>query len=187
VNLPETPSRHPCSQRGDRLESRQPGELPISRRPPWKADRYNYTTIGTTPFTVRVQETYTYAGRDGAVSQRDTQTYVNGLAREGFTQGFNWRHLGNLHFLDYPECVHTWCATPEPRRVRFEFDPQNREYLASIQETTTGGTVLTDYATTFTYHPNGMPATVSHGNGVTDSWRPQGNDFSSPCGAGSRS
>ena len=130
----------------------------------WIADRYNYVTLGTTPFTVQVRETYTYAGTGGAVSQRDTQMWVNGSAAESFTQGFSWRDIGNLNYIDYPECTNTGCNVPSPHRVQFNFSANHREYLTSIQDLTSGGWL----ATAFSYHPNGMTSTVTHGNQVVD-------------------
>ncbi len=129
----------------------------------WYADRYNYVTLNGNPFTVRLRETYTYAGTAGAVSRRDSQFYINGSAAEGFTQGFSWRDAGNLNYIDYPECTHG-CGAITPRRVQFNFNGNHRQYLQSIQDLTTGAY----YASGCSYHGNGMPATTTHGNGVVD-------------------
>lgn len=52
------------------------------------AERYNYVTLNDNPITVRMRETYEYAGVGGAVSRRDTRHWVDEIPAESFTQGF---------------------------------------------------------------------------------------------------
>jgi hypothetical protein len=118
------------------------------------AERYNYVTLNSVPFTVLLRETYEYAGRGGAVSRRDTEMWVNGSPAESFTQGFAWNELGEAASLDYPQCTHAACSVPSPRSVSFGY---TQGFLTSVPGF---GAV--------SYHPNGMVAQVDHDNGVTD-------------------
>ncbi|MGH7489743.1 MAG: hypothetical protein ACREMY_29690, partial [bacterium] len=79
-----------------------------------QASRYNYISVSGSPFTVQVAETYTYGGRDGRVSQRDTQNFINGAANESFTQGFAYNALGQVSSLNYPLCTQAGCTQPAP-------------------------------------------------------------------------
>ena len=119
------------------------------------ADRYNYVLLGTTPYTVQVRETYTYGGRSGRVSKRDTQTWVNGAVGDGYTQSFtSYDHLGNVSSLTYPQCTHASCTAPAPRSVSFGFSDGRV-------------TSVPNWASSITYHPNGLMASVAHANGVS--------------------
>lgn len=119
------------------------------------ADRYNYVLVGTTPYTAQVRETYTYGGRSGRVSRRDTQTWVNGALGDSYTQSFtSYDHLGNLSSLTYPQCTHASCAAPAPRSVSFGFSDGRV-------------TSVPGWASSITYHPNGLMASVTHANGVS--------------------
>ncbi|MBW8876540.1 MAG: S-layer homology domain-containing protein, partial [Acidobacteria bacterium] len=69
-----------------------------------QASRYNYTPFGT----ARIDETYTYGGRDGRVSRRDTASSTG----ESFTQSFSYNALGLSDTLTYPACTHTGCTQP---------------------------------------------------------------------------
>jgi YD repeat-containing protein len=65
--------------------------------------RKNYVTIGATPFKVSFFETFTYAGRDGRVSQRVLSQYTNdGAVSESFTQSWTYDVLGNPITVGYP-------------------------------------------------------------------------------------
>jgi YD repeat-containing protein len=79
-----------------------------------QASRYNYVTIGAAAYTVKVDETYAYGGRDGRVSKRDTQAIINTVAGESFTQGFTYNDLGLVSSLAYPTCTHAGCTQPAP-------------------------------------------------------------------------
>ena len=93
------------------------------------ATRYNYVTIGSTPYTAQVDETYTYGGRDGRISQRNTQTTTNGTPGESFTQGFAYNDLGLVSALSYPLCTHTGCAAP----AVFTDVPQGASFQREIE------------------------------------------------------
>ncbi len=79
-----------------------------------QASRYNYVALSGAAHTVQITETYTYGGRDGRVSQRDTQATTDTVPGESFTQGFTYNDLGLVSNLDYPRCTHAGCTQPAP-------------------------------------------------------------------------
>jgi RHS repeat-associated protein len=127
-----------------------------------QAQRYNYYVIGGGNFTVLITETYLYGGREGRVSQRDTQSSVNGGTNESFTQSFSWNELGNPDAINYPTCTFAPC-TSTARTV-------NNVYANGWLTAITGytGTAPGQAAGVgITYHPNGMVKDVAHSNGMT--------------------
>jgi RHS repeat-associated protein len=119
------------------------------------ASRYNY--VGA-PFnaTVEVKETYEYTGRGGRVSQKDTYQIFNGGNSEIFRQTFSWNDLGTLASETYPDCIaSTVCGPSSPRSVSYGY---TRGRLTSVS----------GFATSITYHANGLVHQVSRPNGVTD-------------------
>lgn len=83
------------------------------------AFRYNYVNVGGGDFEIQVKETYTYGGRDGRVSKRDTAFYVDGPTtplelHEQFSQGFTYNTLGLVDTLSYPACTHAGCTPAAP-------------------------------------------------------------------------
>ena len=122
------------------------------------ATRYN--SVGP-PFnaTVAVTETYAYGGRQGRASSRTTQMLFNGAPAEAFTQSWFWNALGDLGNLNYPQCAFFGCV-PLPRTVSPGY---TNGFLTSVP----------GWASTISYHPNGMVNQVSHSNGIVDT---QGND-----------
>ncbi|MFY9824701.1 MAG: RHS repeat-associated core domain-containing protein [Thermoanaerobaculia bacterium] len=127
----------------------------------WQASRYNYFTLGGSSFTVRIDETYVYGGRDGRVSSRTTASSTG----ESFTQSFSYNALGLVDTLVYPSCLHAACTqTPAPVRT--------------VQNTYTQG-LLTGVSAngfsygTISYYPNLLVSQVVHSNGVMET---QGND-----------
>jgi RHS repeat-associated protein len=123
------------------------------------ARRYNYVLIGTTPYTVEIAETYTYGGRGGRPSKRDTQAYVNGGAFESFTQSWAWNDLGDTGSVTYPKCTHTGCTATTAR---------------TVSPTYTNGflTAVPGYASPITYQANGMIDQITHLNtpGSSATW-----------------
>ena len=119
------------------------------------ATRYNYPVLSGIEHPAVVTENYTYAGRDGRVSQRTTGVTYDGGTAGSFSQTFTYDPLGNVSVIDYPQCTHAACsglaATPR-----------------SIVPTFTDGylTALSTYAPSITYHPNGQVAQIDHGNGA---------------------
>lgn len=123
--------------------------------------RYNYPSIGATSYSVPVTETYTYAGKQGAVSKRDTSLTV--AANGGppgtpttFTQSWTWNDLGQLASVTYPRCTHAACTAGTSR---------------TVTPTYTNGflTAVSGYASSITYHSNGQLNQVTHMNNPASS------------------
>ena len=133
-----------------------------------QALRYNYPVINGTAFTALITETYTYAGKQGRPSQRDTQLSVNGGTNESFTQSFAWDDLGHAQTINYPQCTLAGCTSP----ARSLTNLYTNGWLTGLSGFT--GTVPGQAAGVgITYYSNGMVKDVAHGNGVVDT---QGND-----------
>ncbi len=124
------------------------------------AARFNYYTSPITA-TVEVDETYTYGGLQGRVSQRNTQMVFSGTPRESFVQSWVYNTLGNVSHIDYPTCTFAEnCPTTFPRGVNFTY---TNGMLTSIP----------GFVSSISYHPNLQYDQIVHANGVTDT---QAND-----------
>ncbi len=132
------------------------------------ARRYNYPVINGTPVTALITETYTYAGRQGRVSQRDTQLSVNGGTNESFTQSFGWDDLGHAQTINYPQCTFAGCTSA----ARTLTNVYTNGWLTGLSGYT-GTAPGQPSGVGITYYANGMVKDVAHGNGVVDT---QGND-----------
>lgn len=104
--------------------------------------------------TAEVRETYVYAGRGGRVSQKETQLFFNGAARERFSQSFVYGEDGLLTSQAYPQCTAN-CSGDGPRTQTYTYSYGRP-------------TALPGFASAVTYHPNGLWATVRRTNGLTD-------------------
>lgn len=115
------------------------------------AARYNH--VGN-PFntTVEVRDTYVYGGEEGRVSQKDTQMFLNGTAKEGFRQTWDWNLLGDLEGQTWPDCFAT-CTPSTPRTVTYGY---TKGWLTSVP----------GFANAISYHANGLVNQVTHANGV---------------------
>ncbi|MFL6193889.1 MAG: RHS repeat-associated core domain-containing protein, partial [Thermoanaerobaculia bacterium] len=128
------------------------------------AQRYNYHVVNGGSNTVLITETYTYGGREGRVSQRDTQTSVNGGTNESFTQSFAWNELGDQATIDYPLCTFSPC-TATASTARTVTNLYTNGWLTGMTGYT--GTVPGQAAGIgITYHANGMPKEIAHANGI---------------------
>jgi len=119
------------------------------------ASRFNF--IGA-PFsaTDEVKTAYEYGGKDGRISRRDTSHVFAGTAKEGFRQTFTWGENGLLESETYPDCITpALCGASSPRTVSYGF---LNGRVSSIP----------NFASSITYHANGMVATIVHTNGTTD-------------------
>ncbi|HEV8241975.1 MAG TPA: RHS repeat-associated core domain-containing protein [Thermoanaerobaculia bacterium] len=130
------------------------------------ATRYNYHLIGTTAFTIKIDETYTYAGRGGRPSNRTTQltswTSANPtpVSGEAFSQGWVYDDLGTTNDTTYPRCTGGSCLNHDSARTIS--GTHTNGWLTAVAET--GGA---SYASAITYHPNGMLKAISRSNGVS--------------------
>jgi RHS repeat-associated protein len=131
------------------------------------ATRNNYVAIGATPFKVTFQETFTYAGRDGRVSQRVLSQYTNdGAVSESFTQSWTYDVLGNVISLGYPDCTLAPC-TSSPRTVSSTY---TKGFLTGV----------TGFASSLTYHPNLQVNQVTNANGVVTTYAMDPNHMARP-------
>ncbi len=121
-----------------------------------QASRFNYVTLGATPFTVEVREIYEYNGVQGRPSKRTTENRTNGATNpsEAFVLSGTYTPLGNPATISYPQCQQTSCTNPAPRTVTFGYGDG---FLTSIA----------NYAPTISYHVNGMVNQVVHQNSST--------------------
>ncbi len=112
---------------------------------------YNYPVIGATNYTVEIDETYAYGGKEGRVSNRNTVNVVNGSAAESFTQSWVWNDLGDPASVTYPRCTQAGCSAGTVR---------------TVSPTYTNGflTAVPGYSSSITYHPNGQVNQVTHVN-----------------------
>ena len=139
-----------------------PGELSAGKL--YQAKQHNYgVPVGPLPLTTLgvsdliVTETYNYAGRGGRVSERTT--VLAGLQARVFRQGFGWDALGNLETLSYPRCLHALCSgSGIPAPARTVTNVYDEGSLAEVS----------GYASSITYHPNGLLNRVTHANGMAD-------------------
>jgi RHS repeat-associated protein len=123
--------------------------------------------IGATPFKVSFQETFTYAGRDGRVSQRVlTQATNDGAVSESFTQSWTYDVLGNVISLGYPDCTLAPC-TSSPRTVSSTY---TKGFLTGV----------TGFASSLTYHPNLQVNQVTNANGVVTTYAMDPNHMARP-------
>ena len=119
------------------------------------ATRYNYPVLSGVEHPAVVTESYTYAGRNGRVSQRTTGVTYDGVTAASFNQTFTYDPLGNVSVIDYPQCTHAACSAlaATPRSITPTF---TEGYL----------TALSTFVTSITYHPNGQVAQIVNGNGT---------------------
>ncbi len=112
---------------------------------------YNYPVIGATNYTVEIDETYAYGGKEGRVSNRATVNVINGSAAESFTQSWVWNDLGDPASVTYPRCTQAGCSAGTVR---------------TVSPTYTNGflTAVPGYSSSITYHPNGQVNQVTHVN-----------------------
>jgi RHS repeat-associated protein len=124
--------------------------------------RFNYVTVGGGPFSVELREALTYCGRDGRLSRRSLENWVNGGLNEAFfLPNVTYNALGDITSLDYPRCTHAACAAPSPRTVTSSY---TNGFLTAVGTPSNAGS----YAGSITYHPNLMVNQVTHGNTLTD-------------------
>ncbi len=132
------------------------------------AARYNYPVLGGTTHTVILNDTYTYGGRAGRVSNRQTALSFNGTTNEYWNQGQTYDPLGNVASLTYPDCAFAACPS-SPRTVSHTY--------GNGRLTVVGG-----YASAIFYHPSGAVHQVNHGasNQVVDTYGVDPNGMGRP-------
>ncbi len=125
--------------------------------------RFNYITLFGSPFTVELREAMNYCGRDGRLSRRTLENWVNSTVNETFAlPNVTYDALGNVTSLAYPQCTHAACAAPSPRTVSFTYSD---DLLSAVGTPANAGY----YASSLTYSPNLMVDQVVHTNNPADS------------------
>lgn len=127
--------------------NRRKGKLETAVRHNW----IQHPTSGTL-LDIIVTEDYTYAGRGGRVSQRDTSLNT----AHSFTQAWSYNDLGQVTTLTYPTCTFTECAPANPLG-------------STVSHSYSDGllTAVPGFATSISYHTNATVNQVQHANGVT--------------------
>ncbi|HSL81718.1 MAG TPA: hypothetical protein VLF66_03025 [Thermoanaerobaculia bacterium] len=142
------------------LPNRRLGKLEVARA-------YNHVVLGGTPHTVEVTETYTYAGKQGRVSKRDTATAVTSPFTSvlgSFTQSWTWNDLGDRASTTYPRCTHAGCAATTNRTVTPAY---THGFLTAVPGYTSA---TAPSGRPITYHPNGQVHQILRANGTTDTY-----------------
>jgi len=112
-----------------------------------------YPGSTTTWLDPAVTQTYTYADPGGRISSVATDVDVGGYPH--FDYSLTYDALGEVTHRNYPQCTHDFCAGATTART--------------VIQTFTRGllTAVPGYASSITYHPNDLLASVQHTNGVS--------------------
>ena len=126
------------------------------------ATRHNYVInpASGAEIDVQVNEVQTYMGLNGNLSHKTTVLNSTHPTPPTFNQSFSYDELGNLSGQTYPQCVNTTCASSGmavPRAVSYV---RGKGILTKV----TGGGF--DYASSISYHGNGMVNAITYGNNV---------------------
>ncbi len=140
-----------------------------------EASRLNRLPLPFDPTTIiepTVTETYSYDGVGGRVSHVTTTVENVGSTDDNtqptFEYGLGYDALGEVTSRSYPNCTHAFCSSAtSPRTVTQGF---------------TDGllTSISDFASSVTYHPNGLWEKVVHSNEVTDHQNPDASGMARP-------
>lgn len=101
-----------------------------------------------------VTETYIYSGVGGRISRVATDV-ANVFGPPHFDYSLSYDALGEVTSRVYPQCSYTYCG--EASSVRTVTQAFTRGLLTGVP----------GYASTISYHPNGLVAKVQHSNGVS--------------------
>ncbi|MEM8962984.1 MAG: hypothetical protein AAGD38_15990, partial [Acidobacteriota bacterium] len=134
--------------RNNNGNDRRRGKVVLAKRHNW-VNPVNPLLGGT--LDVTVSEAFTYEGRDGAVSNRQTRYSFNGTTY-AFQTGFSWTPLGNPEVTNYPNCLHADCDAPV-RNIQRSYD---KGFLTEIL----------GWVDRIDYQRGGMVHNVDHANGV---------------------
>jgi RHS repeat-associated protein len=132
-----------------------------------QATANNWYDISVPTSNFLSQETYTYGGVGGRVSQRDTLAGIVGGNQGTFTATFTWSDLGVPATVTYPQKAGVGPA----RTVTFDY---TNGWLTRVHEGTT------NYASSISYHANGMVNQVARPNSTTDTYAKDSNDIARP-------
>lgn len=140
---------------------RSAGKVQTEKRHNWVVLPWSGSEVHVT-----VTESWAYAGRGGRASSRTTAIDAGS---QSYHQAFSWDELGNLAWESYPTCQHATCVDSGAAQPR----TQSYTYTNGLLTNVPGFGNLT-------YHPNGLVASVAHGNGVTDTITADGSGLPRP-------
>jgi RHS repeat-associated protein len=125
----------------------------------------------TTEIAVPVTEDYEYSGVGGRINEVTTTVGVGAVednTRPVFDYDLVYDALGNVSSRTYPRCTFNFCSPKSPFRT--------------VTGTFTEGllSAVPGYASSITYHPNGLVSQVSHANGVLDLQEKDPTDMTRP-------
>jgi len=113
------------------------------------------------------EESYTYDGLGGRISRVTSvigtgepagSGTANANTRPVFLYDLEYDSLGNAVRRSYPSCTHRFCSSiPPAQRQRTVEQTFSQGLLASVP----------GYASSVSYHPNGLVDQVRHANGIT--------------------
>jgi RHS repeat-associated protein len=128
---------------------------------------------------ISVTEHYEYVRASGQVSDRDTTISSTGAFPGASFKTFqDYNLLGALNIIGYPKCLApAGCvaATAAARPSDMTYYDYKHGWLTFV------GSNGDDYAKV-SYQPNGVIDTVTHHNGLTETWAPDPDGMPRPCG-----
>jgi len=101
------------------------------------------------------------------VSSRTTVAGIIGGTQGTFTQSFTWNDLGQTASVTYPQLS----GVGPSRTVTNTY---TNGWLTAVKQG------LTNYASSISYHSNGMINQISRGNGTSDTYAKDANDMRRP-------
>lgn len=149
VGVPHPPDAHRLLKtfKYDRPNSATAGIIDYSMGKMDYAIRHNYHEIGEGG-DITVRETYRYEGLGGRLSAKETQISPDG---QTFTESYAFDDFGALRFLTYPNCVGCTSSAVPSRTIVNDY---SHGFLTAVP----------GYASSITYHSNGLLATIQHTN-----------------------
>ena len=139
------------------------------------ASRHNRIFVpGTTEEAdVVASESYTYDGLGGRISSVQTTVGVGSPGdntQPTFTYSLGYDPLGNVSSRSQPACTFNFCSGSSANPARALTAAYTQGLLTAVP----------GYASSITYHPNGLIAQVTHANGVADLQEKDPDDLARP-------
>ncbi|HYC58438.1 MAG TPA: hypothetical protein VEK79_02625 [Thermoanaerobaculia bacterium] len=135
------------------------------------ATRYNYPAAGTSPEIIKIVENLYYFHIGGRPTDRQTEIWSNKFSQLSFTKHrtveFSQQYdaFGRPFTINYPigvgAVVPADFPSDAPRAIRYDYQHGRLTRVSGAD----GGP---DYASSITYHRNGLRDTITHGNGMAD-------------------
>ena len=131
-------------------------------------------------YNINVSEQYSYAGVDGQLDKQVMSLNSGSPKPYSFQQTFTYDAIGNLRTQTYPQCTNPTCAsTSQAGGSRSHPWTVNYRYLQGWLTNVGAGTSDTSYAS-IAYNNNGMLSSITHTNGIVDTWGQDPNSMQRP-------